>query len=159
MAGLLVGRSFSNKWKISVDFRAVEEVEEGEPKNKCWGQQLTVTASRFSLQAQVLTNDDRQKNILFLQKTDLQLSSKNVLQFYSSQKPERREFDLLHKEKKKRKKKGKWARFRSLHFGTAALMLIQRSACLLKHLDGMYEFCCFITFSNPLALNKTLGLS
>lgn len=60
-----------------------------------------MTASRFSLQAGV--KEQHPQTVLFFQKTDLQLSSKNVLQFYSFQKPEIRVLNWYsHTEKEKK---------------------------------------------------------
>lgn len=65
-------------------------------------------------------------NRFVLQKTDLQFNSKNVLQFYSFQKPERSLICYKHGEKKKKKKRKAIAKGNKhvdgLSLGTAVLM-------------------------------------
>lgn len=72
---------------------------------------------------------------LFFQKTDLQLSSKNVLQFYSFSKNRKEEFDLLttHREKKKKKRKKATAKRRGMK--TCEGIEFLGTADVQQHLD------------------------
>lgn len=80
-----------------------------------------MTASGFSLQAGV--KEQHPQTVLFFQKTDLQLSSKNVLQFYSFQKPEIRVFKLVFTHRKREKKQSQRGNkhVKELTLGTAVL--------------------------------------